>query len=208
MSRLALIASLVFGISSASLVSTADAQFAKAPPPSTVAVSAADVWEPAYRVAPKKQLSRAAVRAALVKARATNLAAFRAYQAKGDLPKAVVGEERRRHREQGRLHQTATTLPGDATLPGGRGVRIGVVEIREHDPALSQAGLELADDVGERCRSSSAHRDGVVIALVRHAAFRTRRRGAESCHRGRHVLGRGEKERSLRRADASPKGFP
>lgn len=86
MSRLALIASLVFGISSASLVSTADAQFAKAPPASSVAVSAADVWEPAYRVAPQKQLSRAAVRAALVKARATNLAAFRAYQAKGIFP--------------------------------------------------------------------------------------------------------------------------
>jgi hypothetical protein len=86
MSRLALIASLVFGISSASLVSTADAQFAKAPPASSVAVSAADVWEPAYRIAPKKQLSRAAVRAALVKARATNLAAFRAYQAKGIFP--------------------------------------------------------------------------------------------------------------------------
>lgn len=87
MSRLALIASLVVGISSASLVSTADAQFAKAPPSTSVAsVSAADVWEPAYRVAPKKQLSRAAVRAALAKARATNLAAFRTYQAKGVFP--------------------------------------------------------------------------------------------------------------------------
>jgi hypothetical protein len=87
MSRLALIASLVFGISSASLVSTADAQFAKAPPATSVSnASAADVWEPAYRVAPKKELSRAAVRAALVKARATNLAAFRAYQAKGIFP--------------------------------------------------------------------------------------------------------------------------
>ena len=75
MSRLALIASLVFGISSASLVSTADAQFAKAPPASTVAVSAADVWEPTMRVAPKKQLSRAAVRAAQVRDQAVALVA-------------------------------------------------------------------------------------------------------------------------------------
>lgn len=87
MSRLALIASLVFGISSASFVSTADAQFAKAPPATSVAsAAAADVSEPAYRIAPQRELSRAAVRAALVKARATNLAAFRAYQAKGVFP--------------------------------------------------------------------------------------------------------------------------
>ena len=93
MSRFALICSLVFGISSASLVTTADAQFAKAPPASSVAVgagasagaAAADVYVPQLRVAPRA-LDRAAVRAALAKARATNLAAFRAYQVKGVFP--------------------------------------------------------------------------------------------------------------------------
>lgn len=92
MSRFALICSLVFGISSASLTTTADAQFAKAPPVAATTVaagaSAADVWAPSsdLRVAPSRHLDRAAVRAALVKARATNLAAFRTYQAKGVFP--------------------------------------------------------------------------------------------------------------------------
>jgi hypothetical protein len=90
MSRFTLICSLVLGLSSASLVGSADAQFAKAPP-TTVAMSGtaarADVPEPAgLRVAPRRMLDRATVRAALVKARATNLAAFRTYQAKGVFP--------------------------------------------------------------------------------------------------------------------------
>jgi hypothetical protein len=90
MSRLTIIASLVFGLSSASLVSTADAQFAKAPPAAATVVSgaaAADVYQPAQiQLAPRRALDRDAVRAALVKARATNLAAFKAYQSKGVFP--------------------------------------------------------------------------------------------------------------------------
>jgi hypothetical protein len=89
MSRFALICSLVFGISSASLVTTADAQFAKAPPAaSAVAVNAgaAAAVAPDLRIAPRRALDRDVVRAALAKARATNLAAFRAYQAKGTFP--------------------------------------------------------------------------------------------------------------------------
>jgi hypothetical protein len=46
-----------------------------------------DVPEPAgLRVAPHRMLDRATVRAALVQARATNLASFRAYQQKGVFP--------------------------------------------------------------------------------------------------------------------------
>jgi len=90
MSRFALICSLVFGISSASLVTTADAQFAKAPPASAAVVNtAADLYEPpvaSVRAAPRRYLDRDTVRAALVKARATNLAAFRTYQSKGVFP--------------------------------------------------------------------------------------------------------------------------
>jgi hypothetical protein len=93
MSRFALICSLVFGLSASSWVSTADAQFAKAPPvtgPSAdriVAMSTSDVTvAPDMRIAPRRMLDRSAVRAALVKARQANLAAFRAYQAKGVFP--------------------------------------------------------------------------------------------------------------------------
>jgi hypothetical protein len=87
MSRLTLICSLVFGLSSASLVGSADAQFAKAPP-TTVAISGAaaraDVPEPALRV--RVALDRDTVRAALVKARAANLGSFRVYQKTGAFP--------------------------------------------------------------------------------------------------------------------------
>jgi hypothetical protein len=92
MSRFTLICSLVFGLSSASLVGSADAQFAKAPPATTVAMSNAaaarsDVPEPAeLRVAPHRMLDRATVRAALVQARAANLASFRTYQKQGVFP--------------------------------------------------------------------------------------------------------------------------
>lgn len=91
MSRFALICSLVFGLSSTALVTTADAQFAKAPP-AAAAVTAGGVTAAAsgvdnqLRVAPRRALDRAAVRRALAKARSTNLAAFRAYQAKGVFP--------------------------------------------------------------------------------------------------------------------------
>ena len=86
MSRFALICSLVFGISSASLVTSADAQFAKAPPAASTTAVTAGAAAAEYRIAPRRALDRAAVRAALVKARDTNLAAFRAYQAKGTFP--------------------------------------------------------------------------------------------------------------------------
>jgi hypothetical protein len=89
MSRFTLICSLVFGLSSASLMGSADAQFAKAPPTTvaTAGVAArADVPMPNYRVAPQRVLDRTAVRAALVKARGSNLGSFRAYQAKGVFP--------------------------------------------------------------------------------------------------------------------------
>ncbi len=73
----------------ASFVTTADAQFAKAPPTTVVAVNAgaapADIYEPGMRM-PRRVLDRDTVRTALVKARATNLAAFRAYQLKGTFP--------------------------------------------------------------------------------------------------------------------------
>ena len=51
-------------------------------------VSASDVWTPPadLRIAPRRTPDRATVRAALAKARATNLAAFRVYQKKGVFP--------------------------------------------------------------------------------------------------------------------------
>jgi hypothetical protein len=90
MSRFTLICSLVFGLSSASLVGSADAQFAKAPPATAVAMSGraarADVPDAPMRVAPHRVLDRDAVRSALVKARVANLASFRTYQARGVFP--------------------------------------------------------------------------------------------------------------------------
>jgi hypothetical protein len=96
MSRFALVSSLVLVLSS-----TAAAQFAKAPSANAphraptpaereltlMDVSHADVPEgPRMRVAPARVLSRANVRAALARARAANLAAFRVYQKKGVFP--------------------------------------------------------------------------------------------------------------------------
>lgn len=106
MSRFALICSLVFGLSSTSLVSTANAGFAKAPPAAAATTnvasasagtgtgsagtaagtSTAGTAAAEMRIAPRRALDRAAVRRALAKARATNLAAFRTYQAKGTFP--------------------------------------------------------------------------------------------------------------------------
>ena len=79
MSRFMLSCSLLLALSSVALADRAAPSFAK--PPS-------DVYEPsaALRVAPRRVLDRAAVRAALIQARATNLAAFRAYQRKGVFP--------------------------------------------------------------------------------------------------------------------------
>lgn len=88
MSRFSIICSLVIGLSSSALVSHADAGFAK-PPQVAVSTHAARADVPVsagMRIAPQRRLDRAQVRAALAKARATNLAAFRAYQKKGVFP--------------------------------------------------------------------------------------------------------------------------
>jgi hypothetical protein len=106
MSRFAVICSLVLGLSYSA--STASAGFAKAPPadsprraptPAERELSPTDVVTigthaqvpdmpdmPNYRVAPARPLDRANVRAALARARAANLAAFRVYQKKGVFP--------------------------------------------------------------------------------------------------------------------------
>ncbi|HEY5921691.1 MAG TPA: hypothetical protein VIV11_08470 [Kofleriaceae bacterium] len=89
MSRLTLIASLLLGLSSVATAS--ESRFAQPPASDARAsVSAADVWAPPVstqlRIAPRRLPDRATVRAALAKARATNLAAFRVYQNKGVFP--------------------------------------------------------------------------------------------------------------------------
>lgn len=88
MSRFTIICSLVFGLSSSALLVNADAGFAKPPQVAmSTRAAAADVPVPAgMRLMPQRYLDRAQVRAALAKARATNLAAFRAYQKKGVFP--------------------------------------------------------------------------------------------------------------------------
>jgi hypothetical protein len=87
MSRFMIIASLVFGLSSVATAS--EARFAQ--PPGAVAAEAADraTADPIpaqLRIMPRRVLDRATVRAALAKARATNLAGFRVYQKKGVFP--------------------------------------------------------------------------------------------------------------------------
>jgi hypothetical protein len=92
MSRFTLVCSLVFGLTASASAFAAEGNFAQ--PPVVAHVDSAHVEQrPAggdrmseYRVAPKRKLDRATVRAALVKARAANLAAFRAYQRKGAYP--------------------------------------------------------------------------------------------------------------------------
>ena len=56
------------------------------PPPAAGAAAHADMPDPGYRVAPRRALDRATVRAALVQARSRNLSAFRDYQKKGVFP--------------------------------------------------------------------------------------------------------------------------
>ena len=82
MSRFMLVCSLVFGLSSSALA--AEGNFAKPP----VAAERAEVMEPSaqLRIAPQRLVTRAQVRAALAKARATNVARFRAYPQKGVFP--------------------------------------------------------------------------------------------------------------------------
>jgi hypothetical protein len=85
MSKFLIAASLLFAFSASATAS--DARFAQ--PPSATRVAAADRAElpvEARAIAPRRVLDRAAVRAALAQARATNLAAFRAYQQAGVFP--------------------------------------------------------------------------------------------------------------------------
>ena len=96
MSRFMLVASLVFGLSS--VASASSPQFAQPPAgranagaPVMPSVAAADRISIAphsaeMRIAPRRVVDRATVRAALAKARSANLAAFRVYQRKGVFP--------------------------------------------------------------------------------------------------------------------------
>jgi hypothetical protein len=77
-----IVASLVFGLSSVATAS--ESHFARSP----VTADRARVYVPegGAAIAPRSTLDRATVRAALARARAANLAAFRAYQKKGVFP--------------------------------------------------------------------------------------------------------------------------
>jgi hypothetical protein len=86
MSRFIIVSSLVLALSS-SFASVATATgFAKAPPPAGSVASSSDVPDAGLRVAPRRTPDRAQVRAALARARAANIARFRAYQNKGVFP--------------------------------------------------------------------------------------------------------------------------
>jgi hypothetical protein len=91
MSRFLLIASLVFGFSSAASASSHFAQppGAAAGAPDT-SVSSSDVFappaQPARVIAPRRVLDRATVRTALARARTLNLDLFRVYQKTGVFP--------------------------------------------------------------------------------------------------------------------------
>jgi hypothetical protein len=82
MARFMIVASLVFGLSSVATAS--ESHFARPP----AAGAMADVYAPGGvpAIAPRPMVDRAMVRAALARARAANLAAFRAYQKKGVFP--------------------------------------------------------------------------------------------------------------------------
>jgi len=96
MSRFALVCSLVFGLSSATLAADAHAQFARPPSAGPAAgdiVASVDARPSAgapalteMRMPRRAAPDRAAVRAALMKARASNLASFRVYVRKGVFP--------------------------------------------------------------------------------------------------------------------------
>ncbi len=89
MSKFLIAASLLFALSASSSSSaTADSRFARPPSIASVDRADADVMPPSaeLRIAPRRTPDRASVRAALAKARATNLAAFRVYQKKGVFP--------------------------------------------------------------------------------------------------------------------------
>jgi hypothetical protein len=85
MSKFLLAASLLFGLSASA---TAASHFAQ-PPPLAVNAGAparAELPRADLRIAPRRVLDRAAVRAALAQARVTNLDAFRVYQKAGVFP--------------------------------------------------------------------------------------------------------------------------
>src|SRR3712207_2825659 len=88
MSKLLIAASIFFSLSTTALAS----DFAQPPPAvgalNGAAVDRADImpYQPNALIAPQRRVDRATVRAALAKARATNIAAFRDYQKKGVFP--------------------------------------------------------------------------------------------------------------------------
>jgi hypothetical protein len=91
MSKLLITASLFFTFTTTALAS--DSRFAQPPPAARTVVAsvdradrAADPMPAGLRIAPRRTPDRATVRAALARARATNLAAFRVYQKKGVFP--------------------------------------------------------------------------------------------------------------------------
>ena len=80
MSKFLIAASLLFALSTSATAS--ESHFAQPP-----AADRAEIMQPPnVRIAPRRTPDRATVRAALAKARATNLGAFRVYQAKGVFP--------------------------------------------------------------------------------------------------------------------------
>jgi hypothetical protein len=89
MSKLLIAASIFFSLSTTATAS--ESPFAQPPAEKAFAgvQDRADVMPPSatqLRIAPRRTPDRAAVRAALAKARATNLASFRVYQKKGIFP--------------------------------------------------------------------------------------------------------------------------
>jgi hypothetical protein len=83
MSRLTIVASLVLAMSA---LASADRAFVPEPQPQHKFAEAPGEPAPSIRMMPRRPLDRDTVRAALVRARAANLAAFRAYQKKGVFP--------------------------------------------------------------------------------------------------------------------------
>jgi hypothetical protein len=86
MSKLLIAASIFFSLATTATASS-ESPFAQ-PPSAEAAFDRADVMPAStqLRIAPRRALDRATVRAALAKARATNLASFRVYQKKGVFP--------------------------------------------------------------------------------------------------------------------------
>jgi hypothetical protein len=85
MSKLLIAASIFFPLTT---TATASERFAQPPQvaSASVALDRTEVPSAGLRIAPRVRVNRASVRAALAKARASNLASFRVYQKKGGFP--------------------------------------------------------------------------------------------------------------------------